>query len=153
MANKKDLKEIVSNYILENYSKKKVEEQDMASDDQLGDIDPQVLEARKALFGVSDERLVQSLRDIVTTEQVGQLMVQMLDFINRFTPAPNLDRDLAIKFIQGTERDRDFDASKREVEPEVDIEIDAEEETVDEMSTTAGAPAPATKYAFKRKKK
>ena len=149
MANKKDLKEIVSNYILENYSKKKIEEQDEASYEQLGDIDPQVLEARKALFGVSDERLVQSLRDIVTTEQVGQLMVQMLDFINKFTPAPNLDRDLAIKFIQGAERDRDFDASKREVEPEAD----AEEETVDEMSTTAGAPAPATKYAFKRKKK
>jgi len=151
MANKKDLKEIVSNYILENYSKKKVEEQDMASDDQLGDIDPQVLETRKALFNVSDERLVQSLRDIVTTEQVGQLVVQMLDFLNRFTPAPNLDRDLAIKFIQGAERNRDFDASKREVEPEVDV--DAEEETVDEMSTTAGAPAPATKYAFRRKKK
>ena len=148
MASKKDLKELVSNYILENYSKKKIKEEDEASPEQLKDVGSKVLEFRKALFNLSDERLIQSLRDIVTVEQVGEIMVQMLDFINKTTPAPNLNRDLAIKFLQGSDRDRDFDASKREVEPEVD----AEEETVDEMSTTAGAPTPATKYAFKRKK-
>ena len=30
--------------------------------------------------------------------------------------------------------------------------VSEEEASIEEMSTTAGAPAPATKYAFKRKK-
>ena len=144
---KEKIKESIKSYILENYSKKKIEEQE---DDLEGtlDLSDNVAAARKALFETPDEKIIQAFRNILSLEEAAQLYVSLLDFINDKAPAPDLDPDIAIKYLSGAE-DRD----EKEQEPEVDIEVDAEEETVDEMSTTAGAPAPATKYAFKRKKK
>ena len=145
---KNKIKEQIKNYILENYSK--ISEQEKNETDLLKDLDPEVAEVRNNLFNVADERLVQSLKNIVSVEQTGQLIVQMIDFINKETPAPSINKDLAIKYIQGAES-RDFNVD--DFESEVEIEPETEEESVEEMSTTAGAPAPATKYAFKRKKK
>lgn len=130
MANKAELKEIIRNYVSE-----RMNEQEQ--------MDP-VTKAVDALKNVQDEKLLQSLRNITTIKQVGDLLLKTLDFVNAQTPAPDLSRDLAIQVFQGFEPDEEVDA----------IDMDAEEEeTVDEMSTTAGAPAPATKYAFRRKKK
>ena len=131
MASRSELKEIVRNYISE-----RIQEQDK--------MDP-VAKAVSALKNVQDEKLLQSLRNITTLEQVGDLLLKTLDFVNTQTPAPDLSRDLAIQVFQGFEPDEEVDA--------IDMDAEAEEETVDEMSTTAGAPAPATKYAFRRKKK
>jgi len=139
MANKKDLKEIIGKYIVENYSKNKVEE-------QKEDMDV-ITTAYNAIENASDERMFQALRSITSLPEVAQLYRMLLDFINQNTPAANLSTDQAIQFLSGD----DIDDAEEEIKQ--DIEIDSEEETVDEMSTTAGAPAPATKYAFKRKKK
>jgi len=139
MANKKDLKEIIGKYIVENYSKNKVEE-------QKEDMDV-ITTAYNAIENASDERMFQALRSITSLKDVAQLYRMLLTFINQNTPAANLSTDQAIQFLSGN------DIEDAEEEIEQDIEIDSEEETVDEMSTTAGAPAPATKYAFKRKKK
>ena len=145
---KNKIKEQIKNYILENYSK--ISEQEKNKTNVLKDLYPEVAEVRDNLFNVADERLIQSLKNIATVEQTGQLIVQMIDFINKETPAPFITKDLAIKYIQGAES-RDFNVD--DFESEVEIEPETEEESVEEMSTTAGAPAPATKYAFKRKKK
>ena len=139
MANKKDLKEIIGKYIVENYSKNKVEE-------QKEDMDAITI-AYNAISNASDERMFQALRSITSLPEVAQLYKMLLSFINQNTPAADLSTDQAIQFLSG----KDIDDAEEEIEQ--DIEIDSEEETVDEMSTTAGAPAPATKYAFKRKKK
>ena len=141
MANKKDLKEIIGKYIVENYSKNKVEE-------QKEDMDV-ITTAYNAIQNASDERMFQALRSITSIKDVAQLYKMLLSFINQNTPAADLSTDQAIQFLSGD----DIPVKRDEEEIEQDIEIDSEEETVDEMSTTAGAPAPATKYAFKRKKK
>ena len=139
MASKKDLKELVSNYILENYSKKEINEQEEGVD--------VISNAYEAIENASDERMFQALRSITSLKDVAKLYTMLLDFINNNTPAADLSKDQAIQFLSGEPLEDEVESNS-----EVDIEVDAEEDTVDEMSTTAGAPAPATKYAFKRKK-
>jgi len=107
-----------------------------------------------ALKDVTDERLLQSLRSMTEIEDVGLFLLYMIQFINQTTPAPNLTKQLAHQFIDKSLSD-DFDsvaAREKYTDKNNTEETDSEEDNIEEMSTTAGAPAPATKYAFKRKK-
>jgi hypothetical protein len=129
MAN---LKELIKNYIKENYIK-----EEQASD---------VTTVINNLQNIQDTRFLQSLRGITTLEEAQQLLVFMIDFINAETPAPTLDASLAIQAINN------IIASTPEDEKEEEIG-EPEEEEVDEISTSAGAGAYNTKYAFKLPKK
>ena len=144
MANKKQIKELVQNYILENYSK--ISEEDIDNDgiedtvdtdvtpdeeEDLSDAD-QALGSIIDLLNTTDQRVSAILRQTDSTAEKVAILDKMVDFIlggfNTRQDLPNSTlRDFFIKKFGGSE----------------DIE---------EMSTTAGAPAPATKYAFKRKK-
>ena len=148
MANKKDLKELVSNYILENYSKISEEDKDEDGiDDEVdavvdvsdeeegesGDSDT-ALSNIVDLLNTTDQRVSTILRRTDSTQEKVEILNKMVDFVlggfNTRQDLPNsMLRDFFIKKFGGSE------------------------EAVAEMSTTAGAPAPATKYAFKRKKK
>ena len=139
---KNKIREAIKQHIL-----KKMNEQ-TDSDESSLKVNDNILKARESLFDTPDQKITQSLLSITSLEDAAQLYVSLLDFINEKTPAPNIDSDIAIKYLAGMQ-DRD----KLEKETEVEIEPETEEESVEEMSTTAGAPAPATKYAFKRKKK
>ena len=144
MASKKQIKELVQNYILENYSK--ISEEDIDNDgiedtvdtDVTPDEEEDVSDADQALGAIidllntTDERVSAILRQTDSTAEKVAILDKMVDFIlggfNTRQDLPNSTlRDFFIKKFGGSE----------------DIE---------EMSTTAGAPAPATKYAFKRKK-
>ena len=148
MANKKELKELVSNYILENYSKISEEDKDGdgiddevdavvdVSDEEEGDLGDadQALSSIIDLLNTTDQRVSTILRRTDSTQEKVEILNRMVDFVlNGF----NTRQDLPNSML------RDFFIKK----------FGGSEETVDEMSTTAGAPAPATKYAFKRKKK
>ena len=147
MANKKELKELVSNYILENYSKISEEDKDGdgiddevdavvdVSDEEEGDLGDadQALSSIIDLLNTTDQRVSTILRRTDSTQEKVEILNRMVDFVlNGF----NTRQDLPNSML------RDFFIKK----------FGGGEETVDE-TTTAGAPAPATKYAFKRKKK
>ena len=148
MANKKDLKEVVRNYILENYSR--LSEEDVDGDgiedkvdpeidepgddeDSLGDVD-QAYDAVIDLLNSTGQRINSILRRTDSRDEKVQILNRMVDFIlNGFNTREDLPNSML----------RDFFIKK----------FGGQSSQVDEMSTTAGAPAPATKYAFKRKKK
>ena len=149
MANKKDLKELVSNYILENYSKLSEEDKDgdgiedevdAVVDDSDKKEDPlerkNSVQAIKNLLDKTDTRLSTELRDINKTSTKLSILSNIVDYVlggfNTTADLPDATlRNFFIEKFGGNEM----------------------ENGMDEMSTTAGAPAPATKYAFKRKKK
>ena len=148
MANKKDLKEVVKNYILENYSRLSEEDKDQDGiedkvdavvdepgddEDSLGDVD-QAYDAVVDLLNSSGQRINSILRRTDSRDEKVQILNRMVDFIlNGFNTREDLPNSML----------RDFFMKK----------FGGQLSQVDEMSTTAGAPAPATKYAFKRKKK
>ena len=151
MASKKDLKETVRNYILENYSK--ISEEDKDGDgieDEVGVVVDEPSEEKDSLAGVSsvqaikrlldktDTRLSTELKDITASSTKLSILDSIIDYVlGGFNTTADLpDATLRNYFIQ-----------KFGGRPEVEIE-----DNIEEMSTTAGAPAPATKYAFKRKK-
>jgi len=148
MANKKDLKEVVRNYILENYSRLSEEDKDQdgiedkvdAVVDEPVDDDPSVEDVDQAYDSVVDllnstgQRINSVLRRTDSRDEKLQILNRMVDFIlNGFNTREDLPNSML----------RDFFMKK----------FGGQLSQVDEMSTTAGAPAPATKYAFKRKKK
>ena len=148
MANKKDLKEVVRNYILENYSRLSEEDKDQdgiedevdAVVDEPVDDDPSVEDVDQAYDAVIDllnstgQRINSVLRRTDSRDEKVQILNRMVDFIlNGFNTREDLPNSML----------RDFFIKK----------FGGQSSQVDEMSTTAGAPAPATKYAFKRKKK
>ena len=153
MANKKDLKEIVRNYILENYSRLSEEDKDQDGiEDEVDAVinepaddekDPlsgvSSVQAIKRLLDKTDTRLSTELRDITVANTKLKILDDIVDYVlGGFNTTADLpDATLRNHFIQ-----------KFGGRPE--LEIDDE---MQEVSTTAGAPAPATKYAFKRKKK
>ena len=162
MANKKDLKEVVRNYILENYSRLSEEDKDQDGiEDEVDavvdepEVDPVVdkpgddkedplsgvnsVQAIKRLLDRTDTRLSTELRDITVASTKLKILDDIVDYVlGGFNTTADLpDATLRNHFIK-----------KFGGRPE--LEVDDE---MQEVSTTAGAPAPATKYAFKRKKK
>lgn len=131
MAN---LKELIKNYIKENYIK----------EEQASDVQTVI----SNLQNIQDTRFLQSLRGITTLEEAQQLLVFMIDFINAETPAPTLDASLAIQAINNI-----IASTPENGEEETEEPGEPEEEEVDEISTSAGAGAYNTKYAFKLPKK
>jgi hypothetical protein len=140
MAN--NLKHIVKQYILENY---KIKEQEEESTEEKASI-----KGVENLLDSTQQRLTTLLRDITQPENKLKVIDDVLDYVMRgFNTMADLpDATLRNHFIKkfGGESNNMGDM------PTVDV-VDNAEDTVDEMSTTAGAPAPATKFAFKRKKK
>jgi hypothetical protein len=84
-----DLKETLKKYISENNIKLK--EQD--------DVKDEVEAARNALFNVSDERLLQAIRSLESVDQIGSFMIDLIDFANKMSPAPDITRQLAHQYI------------------------------------------------------
>ena len=123
------LKKLIKTYIRENHIK----------EETFSDVNTVV----KNLQNIQDARFLQSLRGITTLEEAQQLFILMLDFINAETPAPNLDSALAIQAINNGVSSFEDNEEKSD-----ETETDSEEE-VDEISTSAGAGAYNTKYAFK----
>ena len=145
MATKKDLKEIVSNYILENYKKEIDLKEEDVDGDGIDDTTPEVVDALagvnsvqaiKTLLDKTDTRISTELRDINKTSTKLSILDSVVDYIlGGFNTTADLpDATLRNHFIQK------FGGSNNGVD-------------LDEMSTTAGAPAPATKYAYKKKVK
>lgn len=143
MATKKDLKKIVSNYILENYKKEIDLKEEDVDGDGIEDTAPEVVDdlagvnsvqAIKTLLDKTDTRISTELRDITKTSTKLSIIDSVVDYIlGGFNTTADLpDATLRNHFIQK------FGGSNNDVD-------------LDEMSTTAGAPAPATKYAYKKK--
>ena len=131
--------------VREQLSKKKVKLSEQS--------DPEVINARKALFNVADERLLQALRSLEGVGQVGDFLVDMIEFVNKVSPAPNITRQLAHQYIDKSMTDefvRDDEESEG-FEDEIEMEIPSDEEIVDEMSTSNAAGSYLTKAAFKPK--
>ena len=152
MANKKDLKEVVRNYILENYSR--LSEEDVDNDGIEDEVDAVIdkpaddegplsgvnsVQAIKRLLDKTDTRLSTELKDITVANTKLKILDDIVDYV---LGGFNTTADLPDATL------RNFFIRKFGGRPE--LEIDDE---MQEVSTTAGAPAPATKYAFKRKKK
>jgi len=139
MANKNQIKDVVKKYIVENYN---VREQEEAPEEKSS-----IVGVTK-LLDSTQQRLTTLLRDITKPENKLRIIDDVLDYVMRgFNTMADLpDATLRNHFIAkfGGEK-MNNDVPMMDTEPE--------EDTVDEMSTTAGVPAPATKYAFKRKKK
>lgn len=144
MATKKDLKKIVSNYILENYKKEVDLKEEDIDGDGIEDISPEEVDdlagvrsvqAIKNLLDKTDTRISTELRDITRASTKLSILDSVVDYIlggfNTTADLPNAT--LRNHFIQkfGGSSDNGTD--------------------LDEMSTTAGSPAPATKYAYKKK--
>lgn len=139
MANRKQLKEVITKYISENYSRLNEQDEDPKASIQ-GIIN---------LLDSTDTRLSTLIRDINSPENKLMIIDKVLDYVlDGFNTTADIPpATLRNHFIQkfgGDEKDGMDDIADAP-------ETDAEE--IEEMSTTAGAPAPATKYAFKRKKK
>jgi hypothetical protein len=148
MAN---LGETLKKYIAENNIRLK--EQDDPKDE--------VEAARNALFNVSDERLLQAIRSLESVDQIGSFMIDLIDFANNMSPAPDITRQLAHQYIDkgmiDIDADEEDESTSREVEFDIKPELEDEKDLVDideemeEISTSAGAGAYLTKAAFKPK--
>ena len=149
MASKKEVKDQIRNYILENYSKLSEEDVDQdgiddevdsdieepsKDEDPLSSVDS--VQAIKRLLDSTSTRLSTELRDITQPKTKLSIIDNIVDYVlGGFNTTADLpDATLRNHFIQKF----GGDSGSGEIE---------------EMSTTAGAPAPATKYAFRRKKK
>jgi len=139
-----DLKETLKKYISENNIKLK--EQD--------DVKDEVEAARNALFNVSDERLLQSIRSLESVDQIGSFMIDLIDFANKMSPAPDLTKQLAHQYIDkgmiDVDAEEEDESASREVEFDIKPEL-ADEEDIEEISTSGDAGAYMTKAAFKPK--
>jgi hypothetical protein len=150
MASKKELKEIVKNYIFENYSR--LSEEDKDGDGIEDEVDPVIdgptddkeevndsevqaaLQDIVSLLDASGERVNSILRQADSTESKISILNKMVDFIlDGFSTREDLPNSVLRNFF---------------IKKFGSVDADVYEE-----STTAGAPAPATKYAFRRKKK
>lgn len=119
MAN---LGETLKKYIAENNIRLK--EQDDPKDE--------VEAARNALFNVSDERLLQSIRSLESVDQIGSFMIDLIDFANKMSPAPDLTKQLAHQYIDKGMFDMDTEeedeSASREVEYDIKPELGDEED-------------------------
>lgn len=160
MASKKDLKEVVRNYILENYSR--LSEEDVDDDGIEDEVDPVVdependdLESEQAFKNIIDlldstgQRVGAILRRADSTNEKVDILNRMVDFtLNGFTTREDLPNSMLRDFFI-----RKFGGG------------DVGDETMDEQSMTGGGAASqasftagtgeqyATPYAFRRKKK
>ena len=171
MASKKDLKEIVSRYISENYSKKEIKE--VSKDFYVW--------GHKKGESRSDEKLLfTKASNLEQAQKASKVLKDKHDMVVTRIGDSDLEGDGSevIDMFKKSVNDLDesaFGSSQEEfryLRKEIgdsqlldDIEsinvndleslLDAltfVRSSVQEMSTTAGAPSPATKYAFKRKK-
>ena len=147
-----NLKEIIKGYIRENYIK---EEPGNGNDPNPAD----VKSAAEYLENIQDQRFIQSLARIDTLEEVQGLMLSMLAFLNKTTPAPELTKQTAIQAIQNAVSNNFIspDDSEKPEEPQPEPQPEEEEE-VEEVSTSPGAGPYNTpkirkkKYNFRLKK-
>ena len=123
-----DLKETLKKYISENNIRLK--EQD--------DVKDEVEAARNALFNVSDERLLQSIRSLESVDQIGSFMIDLIDFANKMSPAPDITRQLAHQYIDkgmiDVDAEEEDESASREVEFDIKPELE-DEEDLSEIST------------------
>lgn len=123
-----DLKETLKKYISENNIKLK--EQD--------DVKDEVEAARNALFNVSDERLLQAIRSLESVDQIGSFMIDLIDFANKMSPAPDITRQLAHQYIDkgmiDIDAEEEDESASREVEFDIKPEL-GDEEDLSEIST------------------
>lgn len=112
------LKETLKKYIAENNIKLK--EQEGPQDE--------VVAAREALFNVSDERLLQAIRSLESVDQIGAFMIDLIDFANKMSPAPDLTKQLAHQFIDKGMIDMDDEEEDGVSSVEVDVDVDSEED-------------------------
>lgn len=138
MANK-ELKNLVKNYILENY--KNIKEND---DDQ----EKASIVGIKKLLDSTQERLTTMLRNITQPQNKLAVLDDVVNYVlNGFNTREDLpDATLRNHFIDIFGGGSDVENNNDIEEPSVD------EEPIDEMSTSAGAGAYLSKYAYKRKK-
>lgn len=112
--------------VREQLSKKKVKLSEQS--------DPEVTNARNALFNVADERLLQALRSLEGIGQVGDFLVDMIEFVNKVSPAPDITRQLAHQYIDKSMTDDfvrdDEESDEFDINPEL-----GDEENLSEIST------------------
>ena len=144
-----DLKEIIRNYVLENKDRFAEADEDGDGVDDITNepvIEPEAddnmeidasdtVSQINRILDASEERVQSVLANVSGADRKLQIIDAMVDYLLRGFPTssdlpPTVLRDFFIKKFSTGEMN-----------------------TIDEMSTTAGAPAPATKYAFKVKKK
>ena len=158
-----NLKEIIKSYIRENYTNEAEPDSAKVGDDKEFN-HPDVSKARKYLRGVQDQRFLQSLTRIDSLEEAQALLLSMIEFINKRTPAPNLTKNTVRQAIEkatfddfiipadrnGGEEDQNV-VQKDPSKPDGD-EVEPDDELTKEVSTSAGAGSYNTKYAFRLKK-
>ena len=153
MASKEDLKEIVKKYISENYSKKEIGEgyasREKDSKKTEGNVvynpktkkqDVVISGKVKSSHDKYDDALDALHSDKSFNESVDSEIKKIDDAISHF------EKKIASQGRITNARDEEH------LEKLKDLRSKMSKESIDEMSTTAAAPAPATKYAFKRKK-
>lgn len=149
---KNKIKEQIKNYILENYSK--LSEEDVDQDGIEDEVDVDIEEPSEKEDPLSSVDSVQTIKKLLDSTST-RLSTELRDITQTGTKLSILD-DIVKYVLGGFNTTADLpDATLRNHFIKMfggrpDLEIDSE---IEEMSTTAGAPAPATKYAFKRKKK
>ena len=148
-----NLKKIIKDYIRENYTNE-AEPDSLKVGDDTSLNHPDVSKARKYLRGIQDQRFIQSLTRIDTLEEAQALLLSMIEFINKRTPAPSLTKNTVRQAVERALYDDFIIPPKRDddVDNGVDDNVDDGEEEVEEVSTSAGAGSYNTKYAFRLKK-
>ena len=146
---KNKIKEQIKNYILENYSK--ISEEDVDQDGVEDGVDVDIEEPSEEEDPLDDVSSVQTIKKLLDSTST-RLSTELRDITQTGTKLSILD-DIVKYVLGGFNTTADLpDATLRNHFIKMFGGDDANGE-IEEMSTTAGAPAPATKYAFKRKKK
>ena len=146
---KNKIKEQIKNYILENYSK--ISEEDVDQDGIEDEVDVDIEEPAEEKDPLDDVNSVQTIKKLLDSTST-RLSTELRDITQTGTKLSILD-DIVKYVLGGFNTTADLpDATLRNHFIKM-FGGDGANGEIEEMSTTAGAPAPATKYAFKRKKK
>ena len=146
---KNKIKEQIKNYILENYSK--LSEEDVDQDGIEDEVDVDIEEPSEKEDPLDDVSSVQTIKKLLDSTST-RLSTELRDITQTGTKLSILD-DIVKYVLGGFNTTADLpDATLRNHFIKM-FGGDGANGEIEEMSTTAGAPAPATKYAFKRKKK
>lgn len=130
-----ELKEVIRNYILENKEKMYEAPEDDQDDEEVVDDAPEKDASGDFIQGIlaSDPSIAADLGKITNPRQKIDILDGFIDFVLNAMGRNNIPssdlRNYALRKFANTDQE------------------------VNEESTTAGVPAPATKYAYKLKKK
>jgi len=85
-----NLKELIRDYIKEK----------QATGENISDNSTDLAKAKKHLFGIQDQRFLQSLLRIDNLESAQEMVLAFIDFLNEKAPSPDLTQQTALQAIQ-----------------------------------------------------